>query len=169
MLPDDCTLNFQSAFDFYRQRPDESTGKQLAKALSRYLAAQPRDIARYGPCLAMVVTLRERNHWPAATVREKIGVRVLTWFLNRGLGAPLPPRRPGWNDYYMVRWQLTNEQRLADEIHRRTHYTDPHMVGFTAKWMADSQRSQDCAFNAALGISEAKCGCVELGYPAQTV
>ncbi len=147
-----------AAFELYCQRPTHENGMILLTFAGDWMSA--REFAAFGPCLAIVEVLNER-----AQFKRSFSPRfVQRWVMPRMLRRFLKPDRPGWNDYYMARWQLTKEQACVREIHRRAvHLAVPHgnemwaMVRFTAQWMVNSQRAENAEFDAALAVVEKQC------------
>jgi hypothetical protein len=149
----DWEQQFASAFQLYRQRPSPENGVALAKAATVYLVQ--RSLSAQGPCLAIFEIIHDRKHDGTRPWQVWLCVKGLRYFLKKD--------RVGWNDYHMIRWQLTQDQSQAEEIHRRAnHVGGPSgsnwaMVRFTAQWMADSYRQQDEDFDAALKTAEDRC------------
>lgn len=76
------------------------------------------------------------------------------------LARRLRPFAGTWNDYEMVRWQISREQACVVEIHRRaTHLPDPRYIAVqqSAAWMAGSVRANNAEFDAALAAVEGEC------------
>jgi hypothetical protein len=144
---------FERAYELYRLRPTDEN----AVALKRVALV---GICREGltlPSLAILETLAERSRHPRIF---RMGVRVIWRFLRESY----PADRAGWNDYLMVRWQLTKDRRMAAAIHDRTKHvvaekgSNWDMVRVTAAWMATSQREQNPEFDADLRMVEEACG-----------
>jgi hypothetical protein len=146
---------FQAAFDLYIERPTQENGIVLRQFVGDWL--RTREIAMMGPSLAICEVLMERGHFslkPWKTLFGKYTAKLLRHYLKAD--------RPGWNDYWMTRWQLTRDNKAAVEIHRRVAHIatvseEWSMVVFTAKWMADSQRSRDPGFDVVMRTVEATC------------
>lgn len=82
------------------------------------------------------------------------------------------PRRPGWNDYYMVRWQVTGKPEYLLWLYRRAvevpaapaglvenvAATEDRMGPFTCRWMLNSVRGRDPDLDAALRALESQYG-----------
>jgi hypothetical protein len=155
-----CRYDMSEAYELYRQRPTRENAGQLIDAV--LVGCREGHIATFCPTLAITEIIFERKHWKPG--RELLA-RVAIAFLRRWIKHYVKPERPGWNDYYMTRWQLAKEQSAAEEIHRRQkHIALPDMTGgpwqqvaWTANWMADSQRQQDPEFDAAMKIAEQSC------------
>lgn len=146
---------FDAAYNLYRQSPTHENGLILLRFTGDWI--RTREMAMLGPSIGIFDTLNERQHFASAWGARLIQ-KHLPGFLRRYLKADCP----GWNDYYMCRWQLTKQDRHADELHRRVKHLHPatedwRMVEFTACWMVDSCRSQDSAFDAAMLLAETRC------------
>lgn len=82
------------------------------------------------------------------------------------------PRRPGWNDYYMVRWQVTGKPEYLLWLYRRAlevpaapaglvedvAATEERMGPYTCRWMLNSVRARHADLDAALRALEAQYG-----------
>lgn len=147
-----------AAYELYRQRPSYENGLVLMKHCALWM--RTRDVACLGIVFGVLDTLTERKHL-GISWRKQWVTRAIFW----GLRRQFKPERPGWNDYYMVRWQLTKNDSCAAEIHRRVKHlsVEPNpatpwgMVAFTAQWMADTVRKEDPEFDAALLAAEHNC------------
>lgn len=87
------------------------------------------------------------------------GESVLRRWIQR-LTRCLRPFAGTWNDYEMVRWQISGEPACVVEIHRRaTHLPDPRYIAVqqSAAWMAGSVRANNAEFDAALAAVEGEC------------
>jgi len=150
-----CAGAFEQAYELYRFRPTDEN----AAALKRQAVFAFRREGLTLPSLAVLEILADRKqssrHWIF-----RLGVRAIRRFLRE----THPADRPGWNDYLMVRWQLTKDRRMAAAIHdRATHVvaekgSNWDMVRVTAAWMASSQREQNPEFDADLRMVEEACG-----------
>lgn len=154
----------QAAFDLYVLRPTQANATALRKLVGDALLT--RRVSVIGPCLAVFEVLLDRGQFPAC--RHALAF-WWPWLMHR----KFEPDRPGWNDYYMVRWILTREQAAADEIHKRAAHvgyarsiteltadSGPwDYVGATAAWMAKCQREENPEFDAALRRAEMACYC----------
>jgi hypothetical protein len=165
----DARQHCNEAYELYRQRPSRENGIVLCRSIATLL--KNRELAVICPSVAMLEVLLDRKHTSQhwySILAIKIGIN---W-----LRSQMADWRPGWNDYFMVRWQLTKDQRCADEIHRRAHHVghqpnwtgkeDWGAVGYTAAWMALSQREQNPEFDEAMKIAERDCF---ICHPQQSV
>jgi hypothetical protein len=146
---------FQAAYDLYIDRPTQENGVILRRYVGDWIGT--RDVAMLGPSLAIFEILLDRGHFGKTWWKHFLGKQTL-----KLLRHHLKDDRPGWNDYFMCRWQLTRDNEAAKEIHRRAAHIQPaseewSMVAFTAKWMADSQRSQDPGFDVVMKHIEQTC------------
>lgn len=152
------------AFETYCRYPSLLNGIELSRLAGK--SVRNRELARLVPALAIFEVVLDRGHvmfrGPKMWAYKKL-VKVLHWQLLRKYRD-----RPMWNDYFMCRFLLTQERDAAVEIHCRARHikrpaepdfaTDPWaMVGFTAEWMAGSQRSQNQNFDEVLKEIELTC------------
>jgi hypothetical protein len=155
-LRDKC----DQAFELYRHRPSKENGAALCTAVDRLIMT--KELAILCPSLAMLEVTIERNHTGHAwwgIFAMKLAAKMLR--------KRIPEWRVGWNDYYMTRWLLTQDQHSANEIHRRAAHVpdgpslsgkeDWGAVGHTAKWMASTQREINHEFDEALKVAEQNC------------
>jgi hypothetical protein len=159
-------LEMARALELYRERPNLENGVALRKHVAAHLMT--KQISAMGPALAILEILTSRGHSSIhaySRVLHKIAVKIIRrWFEKH-------PTRPGWNDYFMCRWILANDFEDAREIHYRArHIVNPdasvisftpetpwNAVGFTANWMAESQRKENPQFDQALKFAEETC------------
>jgi hypothetical protein len=138
----------------------------LVRSLARDFYMIRPNIASIGPLLGMLDAVDEKH----PKVHGRNLYRVYKWVLRR----LLPAWRPGWNDYWMMRWQLTHSDAAACEIHRRAWHSFMasdmlrplpqeelerlHAAWESARWMVGSYRRQDPAFQVAMLEIEKNCG-----------
>lgn len=159
-----CIECREKAFQLYRLRPNAENGAALRNEMGRWL--KTRELAAWGPALAVIEILFERNHAGLRGWRAWMNtapIRFLRWVSETKLLD-----RPLWNDYWMTRWLLTQSRDCAIEIHCRARHilrqpvtpdeNNPwSLVAFTAEWMASSQRVQEPKLDAQLREIEATC------------
>ena len=158
---------FECAYEAYRADPSNANATKLSKQ-SHVLGRKGR--SGLGPAVAVHHVMRERGQ--AGTRWQG---RLAIWILERLMGE----KRPGWNDYWMIRWQLTKSPVAVWEIHRRARHIialpddiltaanpidaaaflkDPwYPVAYSARWMVNSQRQTDPEFAAAIEAVENSC------------
>lgn len=154
------------AFETYCQYPSLLNGIELSRLTGKSLRGPKIELARVGPALAIFEVILDRGHVTFRGPRMwfyKNSVKLLHWHLLRKYRS-----RPMWNDYFMCRFLLTQEREAAVEIHCRARHikraeipdqadTPWQVTGFTAEWMAGSQRSQNQNFDEALKEIESTC------------
>jgi hypothetical protein len=151
--PPDFAGAVEKAWGLYKRNPCLETGGAVARTTSRWVLHEGKP--SFGPALATFDVLIERRHvhYPWLLGFPALALRLL-----------LLKNYPGWNDYYMVRWQLTGDRAALEEIHRRCqHVYDKagwSAVWQTAQWMTSSYRKQDPQFDAAMQAVERECGCL---------
>jgi hypothetical protein len=154
----------EQVLELYRLRPNAETGNQLTQMLAAYLIRHGG--SGFGPFLGIMEVLLERKH--VGTSRSFVRRAIGTGFVKLGVRIcrrkmEKIPSRPGWNDYWMARWQLTKENRAAEEIHRRVEHvsgpegSDWYYVNLTARWMARSQAEFNPEFAAAMDAAWIAC------------
>jgi hypothetical protein len=160
--------SFECAFEAYRADPSDDHALRLAK----FLPVLAKSVSTFGPMFAIYDVMRKRGQ------AESTKMRIAMWTLRKTFTV----KRPGWNDYCMVRWQLTKERAAVEEIHRRSCHLvalpaniltlenpidaaaflkDPwYPVAYSARWMVNSVRADDPEFAAAIEEVEKSClGC----------
>jgi hypothetical protein len=155
-------LELARALETYRESPNLENGAVLRNHVAAYLMTEK--LSSIGPSLAILEVLASRGHSSVHAYRRvihKVGIKILRhWFEKY-------PSRPGWNDYFICRWILTENIEDAREIHYRARHIMPSneidpkndwsAVAFTANWMAESQRKQNPEFDQALQSAEETC------------
>jgi hypothetical protein len=137
-----------NAMKAYREDPGYDNAAKLTSVAVRWLLAKPT-LPSIGPVLGI---LDEVSAYPP--YRFSWAMRLLPWYLRGRLSED----RPGWNDYWMTRWQLSRSIRAIREIHFRVHHlTEWPEVRETAAWMASSYASQDPDFAAHLEWAQKTC------------
>lgn len=163
-------IELEEALELYRLRPNAETGKRLTQMLPAYLIRHGG--SGFGPFLGIMEVLIERNH--IGTSRSWIRRAMGSAFIKFGVRMcrrkmEKIPSRPGWNDYWMARWQLSKENRCSQEIHRRVEHvsgpkgSDWYYVSLTARWMARSQAEQNPEFAAAMDAAWSACPLCQAG------
>lgn len=164
-MPHPHPKEFEHAYELYRQRPTPENAHVLRVYVGQWLTT--REIGGIGPSLAILEVMNERGQIPRRWT-GRLAAKFFPGFVRR----LFKPNRPGWNDYWMCRWELTQDRTCLVEIHRRTAHLerfhgpldeDWAMVQFTARWMANSQCQQRADFQAALLEVEKSCGMCKAG------
>jgi len=143
-----------SAVEAYRSNPSCDNAANLRTALKEYLLAQQSrgtPIAAIGPFLGCMDSIAQLHD-------HDIGIsgKFLMWSLRQMLKS----NRPGWNDYWMMRWMCTHDPIALMKIHDRCapHLTTPWpSVVETARWMVSSYRQQDKVFDHQMARVERDC------------
>jgi hypothetical protein len=152
--------DFEQAYELYRMNPTLENGRTLLRYVADWLSE--RQLSSIGPSLAIIDVLNERGHFKKRLFARFVQRKVLPLILR----CALTETRPGWNDYWMCRWELTKEPRAAEEIHRRVfHLIGPkwEMVRLSANWMAGSQGRLNFEFAEAMKTANNLC---HLPHPA---
>jgi hypothetical protein len=148
----------------YLADPSAENAMHARQVAAKFWQLKP-GIPSVGPFLGMLDGIDEKN----PKIHGRWRYRSMIWFMR----LLLPKWRPGWNDYWMMRWQLTHGEAALLEIHHRaTHFfMEPdlmrnlsrteldrlHAVWESAAWMVNSYRRQDPAFHSAMLEVEQRC------------
>jgi hypothetical protein len=159
----DFERRFNEAVADYRRAANPETAVRMRNLAFEFYRARP-GLASIGPYLGLM-----------DGVEEKTPKQHRRFFFRLHLAAfrlMLLAWRPGWNDYYMMRWQVTRGEAALLEMHARAfHIPTPdelrrcsqrdlqrkHAVWSSAQWMVNSYRLQDPEFNAAMSAVESAC------------
>lgn len=159
----EAVTQFECAYEAYRREPSCENAKILRPLLADHI--RERGVPAICVGLAILDVMHERHH-----SGKRLRTRISIWLVQK-VSRWWPKDKPGWNDYFMVRWQLTKDVACAQEIHRRTHYFEGKhdtdvtkltgenwsLVGWTAQWMVGSQRREDPEFDSAISEAEKAC------------
>jgi len=147
----------------YLADPNVDNARDVRKLAADFWRIRP-GIPSIGPFLGMMDEVAAKH-----PVRNRWVFNAAMWWLRRFL----PSWRPGWNDYWMMRWQLSHSEAAAVEIHQRAWHSflasdmlrpmpQPelerlHAVWESARWMVGSYRRQDPEFHASMLKTEKEC------------
>jgi hypothetical protein len=104
-------------------------------------------IAIFGPLGGLIDGMRkhpEYHRW--ARRRNLIFFQLLVWFILYGVGVK---KRPGYNDFLLVRWALLGDEETALELIERSKRDDS--VGCTLCWALRSLCKQYPEFEDRFG------------------
>jgi hypothetical protein len=152
----------QKSLELYKTNPSRQTGGPLVRATLRWELEGGK--ASFGPAVAIFEVLTEKRQ-----VRNPRMLALLSWALR----LVLPASQVGWNDYHMLRWQMTGDRTELVQIHQRCQHIYGKgetwsAVWQTAQWMTDSYRKQDSRFDVAMKAVERECGCLPKGLVSES-
>jgi hypothetical protein len=149
-------------YELYKSNPSRQTAGLLVRATLRWVVDSGK--ASFGPAVAIFEVLIEKRQ-----VRNSRILALLSWALR----LVLPANEVGWNDYHMLRWQMTGDRTELVQIHQRCQHIYSKgerwsAVWQTAQWMTDSYRKQDSRFDVAMKAVERECGCFPKGLVSES-
>lgn len=101
----------------------------------------------YGPLAGLVDGVRNHPEWHAwARRRSIIMLGFMVWFVKYVLGVK---KRPGYNDFLIMRWALLGDEETARTLLNQTKREDS--VGCTACWALRSLCQQYPEFQERFG------------------
>lgn len=162
MFTDEASADLYQDIETYRLDPSCENATALRKSAAvtfkrEWLSKPGSRFALVGSILGLIDGIAEQH-------RHHKGLLLIVglWFMRRNLG----PERPGWNDYWMMRWMISHSVESAREIHRRAcHLTEWPDVRRSAEWMMKSVMGQDAAFEFAMNNAQLACNECGLGGP----